>query len=183
MDPIKILQKYYDKDSAEYQIVLEHSRAVTKKALEIAKHVPELKPDLQFIKEAAMLHDIGFIKTRWGLGKEDYILHGILGKEILDKEGLPKHALVSERHIGVGISKEDIKKQRLTLPKKDMIPQTVEEEIIALADGFFTKSKKNQLSKERTLEDVRKNLAQFGAEKVQKFDSWLKKFNYPLTKN
>ena len=58
MDPIKIIQKYYDKDSKSYHFLVEHSKMVTQKALEIAKKVPQFHPDLKFIEEAAMLHDI-----------------------------------------------------------------------------------------------------------------------------
>jgi uncharacterized protein len=63
MDPIKIIQKYYEIDSELYQLLVEHSKAVVKKALEIAKKVPHLSPDLKFIEDAAMLHDIGIFLT------------------------------------------------------------------------------------------------------------------------
>jgi uncharacterized protein len=63
MDPIKIIQKFYKKDSVTYQILVTHSKAVTKKALEIAKSLSHLNPDLSFIEEAAMLHDIGIFLT------------------------------------------------------------------------------------------------------------------------
>jgi uncharacterized protein len=44
-------------------------------------------------------------------GDRPYITHGIIGAELLGNEGLPGHALVCERHIGVGLSIEDIKSQ------------------------------------------------------------------------
>ena len=82
MDPLKIIQKYYQSDSKLYQTLVEHSRAVTKKALEIAKKNAHLNPDLQFIAEAAMLHDIGIFLTNEPsihcTGKSPYICHGIL---------------------------------------------------------------------------------------------------------
>ena len=63
MDPITIIQKFYKKDSIAYQILVTHSKAVTRKALEIAKSLSQHNPDLQFIEEAAMLHDIGIFLT------------------------------------------------------------------------------------------------------------------------
>ena len=106
MDPIQIVQRYYDLDSLAYHILLVHGRAVTRKALEVAKLVPQFNPDLTFIAESAVLHDIGIFMTKAPEigcnGTMPYICHGYLGREVLEKEGLPKHALVCERHIGVG---------------------------------------------------------------------------------
>ena len=58
MDPVKIIRKFYTTDSKAYKLLINHSKAVAKKALAIANNVPHLHPDLQFIFEAAMLHDI-----------------------------------------------------------------------------------------------------------------------------
>ena len=63
MDVIAIIEKYYKKDSDLYKILIRHSKEVMNKALEIAKKHPELNADIQFIKEAAMLHDIGIFLT------------------------------------------------------------------------------------------------------------------------
>ena len=173
MDVIKIIQKYYDKDSKTYKVLIEHGEAVAKKAAAIAKKVGA---DVQFVKEAAMLHDIGIFLTHAPSidchGKEPYIKHGVLGREILEKEGLPKHALVCERHIGVGITKEEVEKFNLPLPKRDMYPVTVEEEIITYADKFFSKDKP-----EKTVEEIKKNLKKFWGEKVKKFEEWHSKFS------
>src|SRR3990167_4819755 len=108
MDVIKLLEKYYRPDSKTYYLLVRHSRLVANKALEVAERVKELGPDLKFIEEAAMLHDIGIFMTHAPeiecFGKKPYICHGYLGRELLEKEGFPKHALVCERHVGVGIS-------------------------------------------------------------------------------
>ncbi|MBU1974311.1 MAG: HDIG domain-containing protein [Nanoarchaeota archaeon] len=175
MNPLKLLKKYFN--SQTYLIIVKHSQLVKKKALEIAKNVPELKPDLQFIKEAAMLHDIGVCKTKApliGIPKGDhYFTHWEQGRKILEQEGLPKHALVAERHFGV--SKKEIIRQNLPVTKKDFLPLTVEEEIIALADRFYTK-KPGELEKERTIEEVRTGLQKFGPEPVKRFDKLVKKY-------
>ena len=181
MDPIKIIQKFYKVDSKSYKYLTEHGRAVAKKALEVAKKVPHLDPDLKFIEEAAMLHDIGIFLVDAPLigcfGNKPYVCHGYLGREILEKEGFPKHALVCEKHVGVGLSIQDIERQNLPLPKRDMMPVSIEEEIVCFADKFFSKSAED-LSKEKSVDEVRKEQLRFGEDKVKKIDEWLEKFGY-----
>ncbi len=181
MDPLKIIQKYYQIDSKSYQFLVEHSKAVAKKAIEIAKKVPQLNPDLKFIEEASMLHDIGIFLTYAPeigcFGEKPYICHGYLGREILEKEGFPKHALVCERHVGVGISIKDIEEQKLPMPKRDMLPISIEEQIICFADKFFSKSEEF-LTKEKSLDKIRTELLKFGNDKTRIFDEWIKKFRY-----
>jgi uncharacterized protein len=179
MDPIKLIQKYYKTDSKAYSLLIPHSKAVTKKALEIAARVPNLKPDLKFIKEAAMLHDIGIFLVNDPelncFGDMPYVCHGYLGREILEKEGLPRHALVCERHVGTGLTIKDIEKQNIPAPKRDMLPVSIEEKIICFADKFFSKNKKF-LQKEKSIEQIRKGLAKFGEDKVETFNDFFKEF-------
>lgn len=152
---------------------------VAAKALKLAARVSRLSPDLVFIREAAMLHDIGIFLTEAPdigcYGKHPYIMHGILGREILEKEGLPRHALVCERHTGTGISQADILSQKLPLPLRDMRPVTLEEQIICYADKFFSKNPQ-KLRSEKKIEKIRSKLARFGEDKVQQFDRWVELF-------
>src|SRR5512143_1169844 len=144
MKPIEIIIRYYEPSSKAFRILKEHGELVAQRALKAARHVGHLGPDMSFIESAAMLHDIGIFLTRSpGLdchGSEPYVRHGILGREILDALGLPRHALVCERHVGVGISAEDVRSSNLPLPQRDMRPVTVEEQIICYADKFFSKN-------------------------------------------
>ena len=109
-------------DSPIYQVYIPHVSLVTAKALKIAERLG-LSPEQQiFIEEASMLHDIGIVKVeRYSASPENtlpYICHAPAGRTILEYEGLPRHALVAERHIGVGISKQEIIQQRLPLPHR-----------------------------------------------------------------
>ncbi|MFQ5621621.1 MAG: HD domain-containing protein [Candidatus Nanoarchaeia archaeon] len=182
MDPKAIILKYYKPDSKAYRVLIGHSISVTKKALEVAKRVPELNPDLKFIEEAAMLHDIGMRKTNAPIidchGEFPYFCHGYLGREILEKEGLPKHALVCERHTGTGIPLKDIKSHNHPLPHRDLIPITIEEQIICFADKFFSKKPKHQ-GKTNNIEQIKASLAKHGNDRVQKFEDWCKLFKEP----
>lgn len=177
MDYLKIIEKYYDRDSELYRILINHSRDVADKALAIAEKHPELNLDMQFIEEAAMLHDIGVFMTNapsiFCNGEYAYILHGCIGSEIMRNEGYERHALVCERHTGCGISKEMIVKQNLPLPLKDYLPVSYEEQLICFADKFFSKTKLNQ---EKSLDKVYKSLEKFGEDTIARFEKMCKIF-------
>lgn len=175
MDPNAIFEKYYYTTSKTYQYLLTHSKVVAEKALKAAENVRDMNPDLKFIEEAALLHDIGIFKVNalkiGCIGPMDYVAHGYLGREILEAEGLPAHALVCERHVGAGISVADIEKYRLPLPKRDMLPKSIEEQIICYADKFFTKWP-TKLTEEKPVDQVRAMVAKYGDEQLARFDHW-----------
>lgn len=176
MDPLEIIRKYYNPDSRAFIILVNHSKAVAEKALKIAC---KFNVDQKFIYEAAMLHDIGIFKTNTPKfdchGSYPYITHGYLGREILEKEGLPKHALVCERHTGVGITKDEIIRKNLPLPHRDMIPLNLEEKIIAYADKFFSKESDGSV-RVREIDEIIKDLSRYGEEKVKIFKEWIEIF-------
>jgi uncharacterized protein len=175
IDYFTLIHKYIAPDSLTYRCYLPHVTLVTYEALNIARRLGLTEAQLQFIEEAAMLHDIGIIKVQAEkigcTGALPYICHGIEGRQILEAEGLPQHALVAERHIGVGISQAQIVDQALPLPKREMLPESLEEKIITWADLFYGKSAK-RLWQKRPIDQVRAQLADHGADKVATFDSW-----------
>lgn len=152
---------------------------VAEKSRQVALRLPELQPDFDFIFESAMLHDIGMIHTHApGIGctgKEPYIKHGILGRQMLEKEGWPQHALVCERHIGTGLTKEIILRHGLPLPARDMRPQSLEEKIICFADKFYSKNR-NYLEKEKSVDQIVHSLKKHGQEVAEQFQIWLREF-------
>jgi uncharacterized protein len=175
--PADIIRKYYARYPKAWQILLGHCRQVTYRALKIGRHLQKSEHiDLQFIAEAAMLHDIGIFQTdspKLGChGSEPYLRHGVIGREILEREGLERHARVCERHIGIGLRAEEIVAQKLPLPQRDMLPTSLEEQIICYADLFYSKSKKHR-DRTKTPDEVRKSLRKYGAEKIAVFDRWL----------
>lgn len=177
MQPLEIIQKYYETGTKIYDIYLSHVTDVTNKALKIAQKHPELAIDVKFLEEACMLHDIGIFKTRAPhiacKGDLPYICHGYLGREILTEEGFPKHGLVCERHTGTGLSLETILTRKLPIPHRDMRPRSLEEKIICFADKFYSKS---QLGKEKPLKKIRANLRNHGTHQVEIFDEWCEFF-------
>lgn len=166
----EIIEKYYKENPKLKEILIEHSEKVKNKALEIAKNIPELNPNLKFIEEASLLHDIGIIKVAspniGASGEDPYIKHGILGREILEKEGLNKHALVCERHVGIGLSKEEIIAQNLPLPHRNMLPESIEEKVITMADKFFSK---NPNKSDLTLKDIEIEVSKYGEGPLKRF--------------
>ena len=127
MNPYEIIDKYYPDNTEQRQILVIHSLSVAGKAMKILDAHPELRLNRSFVKEAALLHDIGIFQTDAPtiqcFGSHPYIAHGYLGAEILREEGFPQHALVCERHTGAGLSLQDIvDQQRMQLLAEQSCP-------------------------------------------------------------
>lgn len=175
----EIIDSFYRPGSFVYRLYMGHAAAVAGKALEVARKVPHLQPDLKFIEEAALLHDIGMFLTDAPsigcFGAHPYVCHGYLGRDLLEQRGMPRHALVCERHVGVGLACADIREHRLPLPERDALPQTLEEKIICYADKFFSK-KNGDRHRQYTIEEVLARLASYGKDQVDRFMSFAKLF-------
>lgn len=170
MLPVEILAHHIDPSTPLFELVLTHSGAVARKALQCL-HERGIKADEKFVYEAALLHDIGVVRTNApGIhchGELPYIAHGIAGREILEAEGLPRHALVCERHTGAGLTVDDIERQSLPLPHRDMTPRSVEERVICYADKFFSKSAEPE--KEKPIDEVIESMRRHGQGTLDRF--------------
>lgn len=177
MDPLSIINKYYPEENQLKHILLVHSRSVAEKSLAVATGHPEMNLDLEFIGEAAMLHDLGIFRTDApGIGchgTQPYICHGIIGADILREEGYPRHALVCERHTGTGLTKQQIIDRGWLIPRRDMRPVTLEEQLICFCDKFFSKTR---IDHEKTVDEARHSLEKFGEEGLAIFDGWCRLF-------
>jgi uncharacterized protein len=175
------MEKYFKGE--ELELVLTHGRMVADLACKVGRNLGLNDDEIKFLYEAAMLHDIGICKVNApGIGmhgQAPYITHGVIGRKILEEEGLPHHALICERHIGVGLTTEDIIAQKLPLPERDMTPQNLYEEIICFADLFYSKTP-GKLESRKSVEQVREKLSAFGKHKVEIFDEWMKRFGKDL---
>lgn len=181
IDYLGLIDKYYGKSPELRHVLVTHSRQVADRALQIVDAHPEWTEqglvDREFVEEAAMLHDIGIIYCSapkiYCNGPHKYIEHGYLGAELLRSEGLPKHALVAERHTGTGITIEQIEREELPIPERDYCPQSLEEKIICYADKFYSKSR---LDEEKTPEQAMRSLQKFGEEGISVFKDWMERF-------
>lgn len=181
MNPIDILEQYYGRHSKAFEILVAHGNQVTQKAFKAAEKVSHLGPDLDFIEKAAMLHDVGIFLTatpQLGCnGTHPYIRHGVLGSDLLIEAGQSQLALVCERHVGVGISADDVLRFNLPLPERDMVPVSIEEQIICYADKFFSKNGNGSLeTQEKNLDRIIHNLQKYGQDKVHRFQKWVEMF-------
>lgn len=117
-------------EHCEKNVIL-HSIAVSDYVYDFGIKLLDKEPDFD-IKTAvlgALLHDIGRSVSHG-------IDHGVIGGEILRKNNFEeKFAKIAERHIGAGITKEEA--VELNLPKRDYLPETLEEKVIANADNLI----------------------------------------------
>ena len=172
MDPIALIDKYYASQPELREVLLTHSRQVADRALRIVDRHPEWNADRQFVYEAAMLHDIGIIfcdaPKIFCTGTHRYVEHGFLGAELLRSEGLPRHALVAERHTGSGITLEQVIRDELPVPERDYCPVSLEEKIICYADKFYSKT---HLNEEIPAARVRQKLWMYGHDAILRWNA------------
>ena len=133
--------------------VIDHCKAVYKKAMKIASNFDDVDEDL--IRKGALLHDIGRSRTHG-------ITHAVEGVKIAERYGYDDDVLnIIERHIGAGITESEAEK--LGLPKKSYVPQTLEEKIVAHADNLVSGSREVDIDFviekwKRTIEDSDDNI-------------------------
>jgi len=122
--------------------VIAHSKKVSRIAVKIADELVRngFSVDLEAVERGALLHDIGRSVTH---GLE----HGYFAGKILRKEGESEEvARIAERHVLGGISQDEA--ERMGLPAKDFIPETLEEKIVCCADKLSDRNKIGRIEKQ-----------------------------------
>ena len=71
------------------------------------------------------------------------------------------------------ISLPSIIEQELPIPRRDMIPISLEEQVICFADKFFSK---NHLDHEKSIDKALKTISKYGEEGVKRFNGWCECF-------
>jgi uncharacterized protein len=180
VDYFKIINKYISPNSPTYNIYVVHVSLVTAKAIKIARHLGLSADQQRFIEEACMLHDIGIVHVKAKEigcnGEMPYIYHIVEGRKILEAEGLPLHARIAENHIGLGgLTKEEIIKDKIPLPHRDMLCETIEEKIISYADLFYSKNPR-RIFIEKTLKQVKAKVKGYGKREEKLFREWSEMF-------
>ena len=178
VNPLAILARHYDPASNLYRVLVIHSALVAAKALAIARSLlvrrGKTAVDLAFLGEAALLHDIGIglchAPKIFCEGAEPYVRHGVLGRDILENEGLPRHALVCARHTGAGLTREDVRRQGQPLADEDYLPLSIEEKIICVADKFYSKTP-HKLWIEKPLDQIEASLAKHGPDVLARWEA------------
>ena len=115
-------------------------------------------------------------KKRQELQRQELQLQEVQLQEVQLQEELHFYealARICERHTGTGLTRQTIIERGLPDPQQDLLPETIEEQIICYADKFYSKS---HLERERTIPQTLQSLEKFGDEGVEKFRHWTELF-------
>jgi uncharacterized protein len=122
--------------------VIEHSLAVRRTSLEIAKRIKEngVDVDMKLVEAGALLHDIGRSKVHG-------IEHGRVGGEMLRELGYPDSlARIAETHVLCGVLNNNERELSAT-GGQNSSPARLEEKIVCYADKTTLENKKTTLAK------------------------------------
>lgn len=179
VEQIKDLHRKHAVNEIVFNNVFVHCEIVTDIATQLIK-LNHIKVNKELVVAGSLLHDIGVYKLYNAKGQLDYknyIKHGIMGYELLKKEGYPEELCrFASHHTGIGITKEDIITQNLPLPKQDFIAETDEELLVMYADEFRSKSKPDKFN---SIESYLKHLTVFNKDKIKLFEDMIDKFGKP----
>jgi uncharacterized protein len=136
--------------------------------------------DADLVRAGSLLHDIGVYRLYDAAGNIDpthYVRHGILGYELLAAAGFSDAICrFCSRHTGVGLSRDDIRNQRLPLPFADYLAETSEEELVMYADKFHSKTDPPAFV---TASSYTASIRRFGEDKAAAFSAMREKFGEP----
>lgn len=176
IEQIQQLHLKYAPTQAAYERVFMHCQIVAAIAEQLIA-TNEIVCDTELVHKGALLHDIGsyhFI-TKQGIDHKNYYKHALFGYEVLKKEHIAENlCLIVQRHFGVGIDAEDIRRQQLDLPLENFIPQTTEEKLVCYADKFHSKHPRFN-----AFETYRGFAKTFGEENEKRFLAFAKEFGKP----
>lgn len=163
-----------------YRLVFEHCQIVWQIAEQLIE-AHSLQVDQQLVRVGCLLHDIGvypLLDIDANVRSDTaYITHGTAGEAILREAGFPNIICrFASHHTGVGLSKEDIIKQQLSLPAADYLAETDEELLIMYADKFHSKTNPPYFN---SFEWYKNEVARFGSDKVARFEQMAQQFGLP----
>ncbi|MCX4744041.1 HDIG domain-containing protein [Kitasatospora sp. NBC_01287] len=178
-DEIRALHERHAPSPEALELVLTHCEIVCGIAEQLMA-ATALSFDAELVRAGALLHDIGVYRLYDRAGRLDhgsYIRHGVLGHEILREEGFPERLRrFCSCHTGVGLSRGDIRAQRLDLPEGDYLAETVEEQLVMYADKFHSKTTPPTFL---SADSYAAYVARFGPAKVDAFELLRARFGEP----
>lgn len=116
--------------------VLDHVACVEALAVAMAERANAAghDVDMDLVRFGAILHDLGRSVTQDPT-------HAFVGAELLRAEDAdPRLVRIVERHTGAGLTAADA--EGLGLPARDLLPETLEEKIVAHADNLWSGDKR-----------------------------------------
>ena len=125
-----------------FALIYTHCQVVDAIAAQLLDAKPNSQIDRDLLHVACMLHDIGAYDVLENGKFVDGVRHGVIGEKILRNEGFPEQIWrFASHHTGVGLTKQDVINQNLSIPSADYTANTPEERLLMYADKFHSKSK------------------------------------------
>ena len=179
VNEVRALHERYAPSHEALDLVFTHCEIVCGIAAQLAaRSAHPLDADL--VRVGALLHDIGVYRLYDQAGRLDhrnYIRHGVLGYEILHEEGYPEPLRrFCSCHTGVGLTRHDIRAQKLAIPEADYLAETVEEQLVMYADKFHSKTTPPTFL---TADSYAAQMERYGADKVHAFGLLRARFGEP----
>jgi len=182
-DEILVLHKKHARTPEALDLVHTHCEIVCGIAEQLysrSRASASAEIDVDLVRAGSLLHDIGVYELYDDAGHLDgpnYILHGVLGYELLQREGLPEVICrFASHHTGVGISADDVRAQGLRLPPADYLAETAEERLVMYADKFHSKKTPPVFL---TAPAYAARVRRFGEDKVRAFQAMRATFGDP----
>jgi uncharacterized protein len=171
-EEIRALHREVAPSAEAFDLVYTHCEIVWALASQLIR-ARDLKVDEELVRAGCLLHDIGVHL----LDGSEYIRHGVLGESFLRGRGCP--AVVSRfcaHHTGVGLTRDDVRRQELPLPLADYLADSGEERLVMYADKFHSKSTPPVFV---TATTYAKSLRRFGAEHTARFSALVNEYGEP----
>ncbi|MGK5551475.1 HD domain-containing protein [Actinomadura kijaniata] len=178
-DEIRSLHLRHAPSRAAFDLVYTHCRIVCQIAERLLAR-RNAAVDVALVRAGCLLHDIGVYRLYGPSGELDharYIRHGVLGHELLAGEGFPEVLCrFCSCHTGVGLTRDDIREQRLPIPVGDYVAETAEEELVMYADKFHSKTDPPVFV---SAETYAAKVGRFGEEKTLAFKEMVDRYGVP----
>lgn len=179
-EEIRALHERHSPNTEAFTLVHTHCEIVWGIAEQLLSAPRLAHLDAELVRAGCLLYDIGVYRLYGDDGRldhENYVRHGLLGHELLAREGFPEPLCrFCSHHTGVGLTRHDIETQRLPLPPADYLAVTAEERLVMYADKFHTKSRPSVFL---TPDEYAAHVRRFGEEKVTAFETLRTEFGDP----
>jgi uncharacterized protein len=174
---IRALHEKYAPTRDAFDLVYTHCEIVSAIA---ERMVGRTGLDADLVRAGCLLHDIGVYRLYDAAGELDhapYVRHGVLGHELLSAEGFAEAICrFCSCHTGVGITRDDVRRQRLPIPSGDYLAESGEERLVMYADKFHSKTSPPTFV---TADSYAVDVGRFGEDKVARFRSMREEFGEP----
>ncbi|HEY0010924.1 MAG TPA: HD domain-containing protein [Candidatus Paceibacterota bacterium] len=176
-EEIERLHRKYAPSVEAFDLVFTHCRAVNEIAQQLLSSC-SLRINQELVEAGCLLHDIGVYElSAEELSGPSYTKHGVLGEGLLRAERLPDELCrIASHHTGVGLTRDDVVRQKLPLPLQDYLAETDEELLVMYADKFHSKSTPPRFNRPESYSTF---VSRYGDDKVVRFKQMQVKFGKP----